>query len=637
MSIQQESQKTQTCYILKVNIHCGDCEKKVKKLMHKIDGVYSVSIDKEQGKVIVAVDVDMDPERLIKTLKRSGKNAEMWNGDKGIMGYNQNYLQVDNGVGVNYNNSHNQNQNGEQIAHKSGHFNLPDMIFDEKKNFDERGGHGRAYLMHNNNSMINNIMPHMENAHGARRPPDISNGQPSTFNGPNGQPSTVNGPNGQPTTLNGPRGQVGMSNGPNAQYGTFNGPNGQPSTFNGPNGQPSTLNGPRGQVGMFNSQPDMFNGHNGQPSMFNGPYAPGSTFNGSYAPPSALNGPNGPTSMLNRPNAPPGSFNGPNAPFGTFNAPTSLFNEGPIMNNHKAYGGKGVDVSDIAMQMMDKCTCKGRNYEKGMEGNVDHATKNKDIDVNKKKKKSACAFLGRYLGFDKKGGPAGTNNNAKEWEKARNHLDLFQFDILRHNAKMAKRGTNDTNGIVGHMGQQVHQIGPIGPPMHQNGPMGHMAPKMHQNGSMIPPMQQNGPMGPQMHQNDPMGHMAPLMKQNGPMGSQMHQNGPMGHQNGSMIPPMQQNGPMGSQMHQNGPMGQMGNVQAMDRGGQGMQPPSYNNHKQQQDMAMNPMMIDQQQQQQPNMNKYQPPMLPPNHSHPIVDPFTYVFSDDNIESSCTIM
>ncbi|KAF8399023.1 hypothetical protein HHK36_014889 [Tetracentron sinense] len=65
----------QTC-ILKVNIHCDGCKQKVKKLLQRIEGVYTVNIDAEQQKVTVSGSVDS--ATLIKKLVRSGKHAEIW-------------------------------------------------------------------------------------------------------------------------------------------------------------------------------------------------------------------------------------------------------------------------------------------------------------------------------------------------------------------------------------------------------------------------------------------------------------------------------------------------------------------------------------------------------------------------------
>ncbi|XP_078435726.1 uncharacterized protein LOC144706605 [Wolffia australiana] len=66
--------KAQTCE-LKVNIHCQGCKSKVKKLLQSIDGVYTVAIDAEHGKVTVSGDVD--PAALVKKLAKAGKPASV--------------------------------------------------------------------------------------------------------------------------------------------------------------------------------------------------------------------------------------------------------------------------------------------------------------------------------------------------------------------------------------------------------------------------------------------------------------------------------------------------------------------------------------------------------------------------------
>ncbi|TKY52198.1 Heavy metal-associated isoprenylated plant protein 26 [Spatholobus suberectus] len=156
--------------ILKVNIHCDGCEQKVKKILQKIEGVYSVNIDAERGKVMVSGHVD--PAKLIKKLKRSGKHAELWGGQRGMM-YNQNYptypqfknLHIDNTKGAKDNKSQNHKGGGQkgggggggggggQLAHfqntkggskvppknqKSVNFNLSEDELDESDgDFDE--------------------------------------------------------------------------------------------------------------------------------------------------------------------------------------------------------------------------------------------------------------------------------------------------------------------------------------------------------------------------------------------------------------------------------------------------------------------------------------------------------------------
>ncbi|KAK4775568.1 hypothetical protein SAY87_023529 [Trapa incisa] len=71
----QEHLKYQT-WTLKVPIHCRGCERKVKRVLHSIHGVFTSSIDTKQHKVTVTGDVDS--ETLIKKLVRSGKQAELW-------------------------------------------------------------------------------------------------------------------------------------------------------------------------------------------------------------------------------------------------------------------------------------------------------------------------------------------------------------------------------------------------------------------------------------------------------------------------------------------------------------------------------------------------------------------------------
>ncbi|EPS57745.1 hypothetical protein M569_17071, partial [Genlisea aurea] len=73
----EEFLKIQTC-VLKVNIHCEGCKQKVKKILQKIEGVYTVKFDAEFGKVTVSGNVD--PETLIKKLVKNGKHAEIWGG-----------------------------------------------------------------------------------------------------------------------------------------------------------------------------------------------------------------------------------------------------------------------------------------------------------------------------------------------------------------------------------------------------------------------------------------------------------------------------------------------------------------------------------------------------------------------------
>ncbi|KAI3425509.1 HMA domain-containing protein [Psidium guajava] len=63
-------------WTLKVPIHCEGCSRKVKRVLHSIDGVFTVSVDSQQHKVEVTGDVDS--EMLIKKLTKSGKQVELW-------------------------------------------------------------------------------------------------------------------------------------------------------------------------------------------------------------------------------------------------------------------------------------------------------------------------------------------------------------------------------------------------------------------------------------------------------------------------------------------------------------------------------------------------------------------------------
>ncbi|XP_019150089.1 PREDICTED: heavy metal-associated isoprenylated plant protein 32-like isoform X2 [Ipomoea nil] len=98
----EEFLKIQTC-VLKVNIHCEGCKNKVKKILQRIEGVYTINIDSEWGKVTVSGNVDS--ATLIKKLMKKGKHAELWGSQK-ANNNNQNQLknlQIDSGKGGNGN------------------------------------------------------------------------------------------------------------------------------------------------------------------------------------------------------------------------------------------------------------------------------------------------------------------------------------------------------------------------------------------------------------------------------------------------------------------------------------------------------------------------------------------------------
>ncbi|KQJ89016.1 hypothetical protein BRADI_4g22801v3 [Brachypodium distachyon] len=77
--------RIQTC-VLKVSIDCDGCQKKVKKTLQKIEGVYQIIIDREQGKVTLKMSGLLDPAILIKKLKKAGKPAEIWGASNAFIG-----------------------------------------------------------------------------------------------------------------------------------------------------------------------------------------------------------------------------------------------------------------------------------------------------------------------------------------------------------------------------------------------------------------------------------------------------------------------------------------------------------------------------------------------------------------------
>ncbi|KAI3440447.1 HMA domain-containing protein [Psidium guajava] len=63
-------------WVLRVSVHCEGCKRKVKKVLHSIEGVYTVDIDRRQQKV--TVNGNVEAATLIKKLVKTGKHAELW-------------------------------------------------------------------------------------------------------------------------------------------------------------------------------------------------------------------------------------------------------------------------------------------------------------------------------------------------------------------------------------------------------------------------------------------------------------------------------------------------------------------------------------------------------------------------------
>lgn len=110
----QDFMKLQSC-VLRVNVDCDGCKQKVKKVLQKIDGVYSTNVDVEQGKVTVTGNVD--PAILIKKLEKLGKHAELWGPQKGSS--NGNYQNLLNNQFKNMMNLENGGKGGGKDNNKS--------------------------------------------------------------------------------------------------------------------------------------------------------------------------------------------------------------------------------------------------------------------------------------------------------------------------------------------------------------------------------------------------------------------------------------------------------------------------------------------------------------------------------------
>ncbi|KAF9681616.1 hypothetical protein SADUNF_Sadunf05G0020400 [Salix dunnii] len=181
----QEVLKMQT-HTLKVNIdcHCDGCKKKIKKMLRKIEGVYSTTIDAEHGKVTVTGNVD--PAKLIKQFEKSGKHAELWGGNQ------FKNMQIDGGKGGGGKDSKSQKAGkGQQVQmtqqpmkgskdvkmppnkeKKSVKFNLNEDDFDasdddddfDDDEIDDEEDFGRGHGQSRNTP--NKMMPVMSNGHG---------------------------------------------------------------------------------------------------------------------------------------------------------------------------------------------------------------------------------------------------------------------------------------------------------------------------------------------------------------------------------------------------------------------------------------------------------------------------------------
>eukprot|EP01018_Ginkgo_biloba_P037956 Gb_20916 [translate_table: standard] len=61
---------------MKVRMDCGGCERKVRKAVSSMSGVESVDVNRKMQKVTVSGRVE--PNKVLKKVKATGKHAEFW-------------------------------------------------------------------------------------------------------------------------------------------------------------------------------------------------------------------------------------------------------------------------------------------------------------------------------------------------------------------------------------------------------------------------------------------------------------------------------------------------------------------------------------------------------------------------------
>ncbi|XP_042421554.1 heavy metal-associated isoprenylated plant protein 37-like [Zingiber officinale] len=145
-------------HVLKVNIHCDGCKIKVKKLLHRIQGVFSVEVDVEKQKVTVQANVDS--LTLIKKLTIAGKHAEAWPDDKpsNQAKNNSNNKQQKPGGGKK---SKEQQGKQQQQQNKVQHKPLPSYSSDDEEDSDDE--------KEDNMRMLDKILKQGSNNHTAKK------------------------------------------------------------------------------------------------------------------------------------------------------------------------------------------------------------------------------------------------------------------------------------------------------------------------------------------------------------------------------------------------------------------------------------------------------------------------------------
>ncbi|KAJ7528172.1 hypothetical protein O6H91_02G032400 [Diphasiastrum complanatum] len=70
-----KSEKKSETVVLKVEIHCNECLRKIQRAITKIDGVESINYDLKEKKVTLSGKIN--PQNVLKTVKKTGKQVQM--------------------------------------------------------------------------------------------------------------------------------------------------------------------------------------------------------------------------------------------------------------------------------------------------------------------------------------------------------------------------------------------------------------------------------------------------------------------------------------------------------------------------------------------------------------------------------
>ncbi|GAA0162586.1 hypothetical protein LIER_18646 [Lithospermum erythrorhizon] len=118
---------------LQVFIDCEGCERNIRKSLEKLKGVDNIDIDVNLQKVTVTGSVDQ--KTVLKTVRRTGRRAELWQ-----MPYNPE-LRNNNFVNQSYSQHHYNGPGGAYHAHQQ----VPSSSYNYKKHGYDNHGHGGYY------------------------------------------------------------------------------------------------------------------------------------------------------------------------------------------------------------------------------------------------------------------------------------------------------------------------------------------------------------------------------------------------------------------------------------------------------------------------------------------------------------